>query len=207
MTSAAQAAPGAPATGARSTYSAGAIALHWLIAALMLTNIGLAWYFGTLKGPAEVAPLALHKSIGITVLLLTLVRIAWRIANKPPPLPTHMATWERWAARGTHYVFYLLMLGMPLSGWAMVSASPLIKVHPTVLYGVVPWPAFPYGHLDTDTLHAIRKAMAFTHEKLAWLAYATITLHVAAALKHHLIDRDDVLTRMLPLLPGRRTAP
>ena len=70
----------------RSTYSAVAIALHWLIAALLLTNIGLAWYFGTLKGPAEVAPLALHKSIGITVLLLTLVRIGWRFASRPPPL-------------------------------------------------------------------------------------------------------------------------
>jgi cytochrome b561 len=205
MTAAAQ--PAGALGRQRSTYSSVAIALHWLIAALMLTNIGLAWYFTQLKGPAEVAPLALHKSIGITVLLLTLVRIGWRVGNPPPPLPGHMATWERWAARATHYVFYLLMLGMPLSGWAMVSASPLIKVHPTVLYGVVPWPAFPYGHLDSDTLHGIRKAMAFTHEKLAWLAYATITLHVAAALKHHLIDRDDVLTRMLPLLPPRRPAP
>ena len=75
----------------RSTYAAGAIVLHWLIAALILTNIGLAWYFGTLKGPAEVAPLALHKSIGITVLLLTLVRIAWRLVNRPPPLPPTLA--------------------------------------------------------------------------------------------------------------------
>ena len=207
MSTAAQVAPGASAAGGRSTYSAVAIGFHWLIAALMLTNIGLAWYFGSLTYPDNVPPIQLHKSIGITVLLLTLLRIGWRLGHRPPPLPDHMATWERWAARGTHYLFYFLMLGMPLSGWAMVSASPLIKVHPTVLYGVVPWPAFPYGHLDTDTLHGIRKAMAFTHEKLAWLAYATITLHVAAALKHHLIDRDDVLTRMLPLLPARRPAP
>ena len=142
------------------------------------------------------------------MLLLTLVRIGWRLGNPPPPLPApHGRPGSAGRRRATHYVFYLLMLGMPLSGWAMVSASPLIKVHPTVLYGVVPWPAFPYGHLDSDTLHGIRKAMTFTHEKLAWLAYATITLHVAAALKHHLIDRDDVLTRMLPLLPGRRPAP
>ena len=211
MTTAAQnelgAAPPAAPLRVRSTYSSVAIGLHWLIAALMLTNIGLAWYFTQLHGEAEVAPLALHKSIGITVLLLTLIRIAWRLANKPPPLPDHMARWERWAARGTHYLFYILMLGMPLSGWAMVSASPLIKVHPTVLYGVVPWPAFPYGHLDSDTLHGLRKLFQKTHNTLALVAYATIALHVAAALKHHLIDRDDVLTRMLPLLPGRRTAP
>jgi cytochrome b561 len=203
---AAQAVAGAPA-GARSTYSSVAIAMHWLIAALMLTNIGLAWYFTQLKGPAEIAPLALHKSIGITVLLLTLLRIGWRLVNRPPPLPDHMPTWERWAARGTHYLFYLLMFGMPLSGWAMVSASPLIKVHPTVLYGVVPWPAVPYGHLDSDTLHGLRKLFGRTHATLAWVAYFTIALHVAAALKHHLIDRDDVLTRMLPLLPSRRTSP
>lgn len=191
----------------RSRYSSVAMSLHWLIALLMTCNIGLAWYFNSLPKALQDAPTQIHKSIGITVLLLTLVRIGWRLANTPPPLPDHMARWERWAAKGTHYVFYFLMLAMPLSGWAMVSASPLIKLHPTVLFGVVPWPAVPYGHLDSDTLHGIRKAMAFTHEKLAWLAYATISLHVAAALKHHLIDRDDVLTRMLPLLPARRPAP
>jgi cytochrome b561 len=186
----------------RSTYSSVAIALHWTIAILMLTNIGLAWYFGTLKGPAEVAPLALHKSIGITVLLLTLARIGWRLAYPPPPLPAHMKTWERIAAKGTHLLFYGLMLAMPLSGWAMVSASPLIRLHPTVLYGVVPWPAVPYPGLDSDQLHAVRKLAGRTHATLALVAYATIMLHVAAALKHQLLDRDDVLARMLPLLRG-----
>jgi cytochrome b561 len=190
----------AAGAGGRSTYSAVAILLHWLIAALILTNIGLAWYFGTLKGPAEVAPLALHKSIGITVLLLTLVRIAWRLINRPPPLPATMKPWERWAAKATHVLFYVIMLGMPLSGWAMVSASPLIKVHPTVLYGVVPWPAVPYGHMDSDTLHGLRKLFGKTHGLLAWVAYFTIAIHVAAALKHMFIDRDDVMGRMLPFL-------
>ena len=184
----------------RSTYSTVAIALHWLIAALLLTNIGLAWYFGTLKGPAEVAPLALHKSIGITVLLLTLVRIGWRFTARPPPLPDTLRPWEAWAAKATHVLFYVIMLGMPLSGWAMVSASPLIKLHPTVLYGVVPWPAVPYGHLDSDTLHGLRKLFGRTHATVAWIAYFTIAIHVLAALKHQFIDRDDVMGRMLPLL-------
>lgn len=197
----------APAAGGRSTYSAVAIGLHWLIALLMLTNIGLAWYFGTLKGAEAIPPIQLHKSIGITVLLLTLLRIGWRLTHAAPALPDHMAAWEKLAARGTHLVFYLLMLGMPLSGWAMVSSSPLIRVHPTVLYGMIPWPTFPFLPTDTDQLHAARKLFTFTHEKLAWLAYATIVLHVGAALKHHLIDRDDVLTRMLPLLRKPGTAP
>jgi cytochrome b561 len=206
MTTAAHALAGAPG-GGRSTYSAVAIGFHWLIAALMLTNIALAWYFGSLTYPENVPPIQLHKSIGITVLLLTLLRIAWRIGHRPPPLPDHMARWERWAARGTHYLFYLLMLAMPLSGWAMVSSSPLLRAHPTVLFGVVPWPTLPFNQIDPDTLHGLSKLFRKTHDTLALVAYVTIALHVAAALKHHLIDRDDVLTRMLPLLPGRRTKP
>ncbi|MBV9996000.1 MAG: cytochrome b [Caulobacteraceae bacterium] len=190
----------------RSTYSAVAIALHWLIAILILTNIGLAWYFDDLKGPAKVAPLALHKSIGITVLLLSLIRIGWRLANPPPPLPAHMRPWERWIAKATHLVFYVLMLGLPLSGWAMVSASPLIKTHPTVLYGVVPWPALPFPGVDGDQLHAARKLFSLTHETLAKVAYAAIVLHVVGALKHIVIDRDDVVARMIPLLGRGRGA-
>jgi cytochrome b561 len=206
MTAAAAPAQPAAAPPRLSTYSAVAIALHWLIAALMLTNIGLAWYFGALKGPEEVAPLGLHKSIGITVLLLTVLRIGWRFASRPPPLPATMKPWETWAAKATHLIFYVLMLGMPLSGWAMVSASPLIRIHPTVLYGVIPWPAFPYPHLDSDTLHDVRHLMGTTHSTLALVAYAIIVLHVAAALKHQLIDRDDVLARMIPLFRRKGAA-
>ncbi len=190
-----------------STYSAVAIVFHWLIAALILTNIGLAWYFGTLKGPAEVAPLAVHKSIGITVLLLSVLRIGWRFTSRPPPLPGTMRGWERGAAKITHVVFYVIMLGMPLSGWAMVSASPLIRLHPTVLYGVIPWPAVPYPGLDSDQLHDVRHLAGATHSALALLAYATIALHVAAALKHAVIDRDDVLGRMIPFLRARGATP
>jgi cytochrome b561 len=199
--------PFTPARSPRSTYSSVAITLHWLIALGMLTNIGLAWYFGTLKGAAAIPPIQLHKSIGLTVLLLTLIRIGWRLIHPAPSLPEAMPAWERWAAKTTHFVFYLLMLAMPLSGWAMVSASPLIKVHPTVLYGLIPWPTFPSLPTDPDQLHAARKLFTTTHETLALVAYATITLHVAAALKHHIIDRDDVLARMIPLLRRKPGVP
>jgi len=187
----------------RSSYSATAILLHWAIAALIVTNIGIAWYFNTLKGPEAAAPLALHKSIGITVLLLSLVRVGLRLAAPPPPLPPTLSRLESFAAKATHLVFYGLMLGLPLSGWALVSASPLIKVHPTVLFGVVPWPAVPYPGLDSDALHTARKAFGLVHGLLAKLAYATIALHVAAALKHQLVDRDDVVARMIPWLRRR----
>jgi cytochrome b561 len=122
-------------------------------------------------------------------------------------LPDTLHAWERWAAKATHFVFYLIMLGMPLSGWAMVSASPLIRVHPTVLYGLIPWPAVPYPGLDSDQLHDIRHLFKTTHATLALVAYATIALHVAAALKHQFIDRDDVLARMIPLVRGKGAAP
>jgi cytochrome b561 len=204
MTAAAHPLSSVPAR--RSTYSSVAIGLHWLIALAMLTNIGLAWYFGMLKGPAAIAPVQLHKSIGITVLILTLIRIGWRLVNTPPPFPDTMRAWEKWAARANHVLFYLLMLGMPLSGWAMVSASPLIKVHPTVLYGLVPWPTFPFLPTDPDQLHDARKFFGATHERLAWLAYATIALHVGAALKHQFLDRDDVVARMIPLLRRKTRA-
>jgi cytochrome b561 len=193
------AAPAAPTAG-RSRYSAVAIVLHWTIAALILTNIALAWYFNTLKGPDAVAPIQLHKSIGITVLLFSLVRLSWRLISPPPLLPPTVKGWERVAAQATHVVFYVLMLGLPLTGWAFVSASPLIKVHPTVLYGLIPWPAVPYPGLDSDAVHAAHKALGFTHETLAKVAYAAIVLHVSAALKHQFLDRDDVVARMIPLL-------
>ena len=187
----------------RSGYSIVAITLHWVIAALVLGNLGLAWYFNTLPKLAQIAPIQLHKSIGVTVLLLTLLRLAWRLTHRTPPLPAAMPAWEKAAARATHFFFYVFMLAMPLSGWAMVSASLEIKVHPIVLYGLVPWPALPLPGLGPDQLHDARRLFHATHSTLALIAYATITLHVAAALKHHFFDRDDVLARMLPIF-GRR---
>jgi cytochrome b561 len=206
MTAAARAAPAAAGRGGRSAYSAVAIGFHWLIAALIATNIGLAWYFGTLKGAAAIPLIQVHKSIGITVLILTLARIGWRFTSRPPPLPATMKRWELWAARASHFVFYLLMLGLPLSGWAMTSASPLIKTHPITLFGVVPWPAIPFPGASSDTLHDIRHTLGLTHLLLGYVAYATIAIHVAAALKHQLIDRDDVLSRMLPFVRERNAA-
>ena len=187
-------------------YSAGAITLHWLIAALILTNIGLAWYFLSLPHALRSPPTQLHKSIGLTILMLSVIRVGWRLTHKPPPLPATMPTWERLAAQTLHTLFYVFILAMPLSGWALVSASPLIKVHPTVLYGLAPFPAFPYPGLDSDALHTARELAGDTHETLAFLAYAMITLHVSAALKHQFVDRDEVLGRMLPWLRSKKGA-
>ncbi|HTX49260.1 MAG TPA: cytochrome b [Caulobacteraceae bacterium] len=189
-----------------SRYSVVAIALHWIIAALMIANIGIAWYFNSLPHALRSPPTQLHKSIGITVLMLTLARIAWRFIGRPPPLPDTLRGWEKWGARISHFVFYGLMLGLPLTGWAMVSASPLIAVHPTVLFGVIPWPSFPFPGFDSDALHDAHKSLEVSHGLLAKLAYVTIAVHVLAALKHHFLDRDDVMARMIPFIAQRRGA-
>lgn len=187
---------------ARSTsrYSAVAISLHWLIALLILTNIVLAWTFQNIpQGLTSFKLIQLHKSVGITVLLLSLARLAWRLFNPPPPLPPTMKRWEIIASQVVHWGFYVIMLGMPLSGWVLVSAS----THnlPTLLYGQIPWPHI--GAVHALPL-AARKVWAHWagngHGLLAWMAYALIALHVGAALKHTLIDRDSVIGRMIPFL-------
>jgi cytochrome b561 len=187
-----------------SRYSIIAIVLHWLIALLIFSNIGLAWTFQNIpQGLTEFRLIQLHKSIGITVLLLSLLRLAWRLFNPPPPQPP-MPRWQTLTSGAVHWGFYLIMIGLPLSGWIMVSASPLNI--PTLLYGVVPWPHFPAVHaLTPGGRKALGGAMGLTHESLAYLAYGLIGLHVAGALKHQLYDRDNLLLRMAPF--GGRSGP
>lgn len=166
-------------------YSGGAILLHWLIAALLLANVVIAF---TMEDARGLIPL--HKSIGITVLLLTLVRIGWRLTHAAPPLPAALASWERITARVTHAAFYLLLLVMPLLGWAASSSG---SRGTGALFGVIPWFDLPIGKS-----HDLHEAMGEAHELAAYLTIALIVLHVAGALKHQLIDRNGMLARMLP---------
>ena len=185
-------------------YSAVAIILHWLIAALLLSNIAIAWYFGTLHGEAKTVPVQLHKSIGITVLILSLARLAWRLAVRPPHMPAFFSGWERLLSQVVHVLFYVVMIGMPLSGWAFSSASPLIKVFPITLFNVVPWPTIaPLANLPHDQMKTAHAVFLKTHMLLAWLAYGLIALHVAGALKHQFINRDGMAGRMIPFLRRR----
>jgi cytochrome b561 len=182
-------------------YNAVAMGLHWLIAALILTNIGLAWYFDDLVGLPKIPPVQLHKSIGITVLILSLARLAWRLASPPPPLPASVEGWARIASALVHGLFYVVMIGMPLSGWALSSASVIIRFKPILLYGLVEWPAIaPLAHLAPGPMKSAHDGFAAVHESLAWLAYGLITLHVLAALRHLLLLRDGVVGRMGPFL-------
>jgi cytochrome b561 len=136
----------------------------------------------------------LHKSIGITVLGAVFLRILWRLTHRPPPLPA-LPPIEKTAATAMHRVLYFFMLGLPLTGWALVSVSPFNL--PTVLYGLVAWPHLPV--LPTLSNKApVEAVMKLIHGKLGWALLALILPHAAAALRHHFILRDGILRRMLP---------
>lgn len=182
----------------RSRYSRAAIWLHWIIALIIIGNLigGLSIDFW-LDSPdpamrqAGGVIIGLHKSLGLTVIGLTLLRLATRIVSPPPPLPAHMTPMERRLARSTHLLFYILMLAMPLSGWAMVSTGRTVR--PVSWFGLFDIPALPLPASLRGVFHE-------SHEIIGFIAIATIALHVAGAIKHHYLDRDDVLARMLPWL-------
>lgn len=182
-------------------YSAVSIALHWTIAALILTQIPLGWRMSDLPyGEAKYQLFQLHKSIGITILTLSLVRLAWRLTHPAPPLPEHMARWEKVFARATHVGFYGVMIATPLGGWVLVFASELNV--PTRIWGAVPLPDLPgFEAMAAEGRRAVYERVARAHGALAWFALGLLALHVAGALKHHLLDRDPVLWRMLPIVP------
>ncbi len=190
-----------PAT--RNRYATIAIVLHWLIASAIIVQILLAWRMQDLMTPLGFALTQLHKSVGISILLLSLARLGWRLANPPPPEPQGLATWELWLSKIVHIALYVIMIGMPLTGWLMVSASK-IEI-PTLLFGVVPWPHLPVAGLAPATKVMWHKIGQNSHELLAFGAYLLVVLHVAGALKHQLFDRDmPLLSRMAPgAKPGR----
>jgi cytochrome b561 len=190
----------------KDRYSGVAILLHWIIAALILGNIGLAWWFNTQHGMARVGAIGLHQSLGLSVLVLSVARLAWRLAVPAPKLPAYVRGPERLLAQATHVGFYMVMLGMPLTGWALRSASSFVHILPIRLF-VIPWPVIgPLAHLPPDQAHAAERSFEAAHGLLAKLAYVLVALHVAGALKHQFISRDDVVARMIPFLKRRGAA-
>lgn len=171
---------------ASERYSRGAIAFHWTIAALIIFNLWLGLGHDALPETWKVMPV--HKAVGVTILVLTLARIGWRIAHPAPPLPAHLPGWERAAAHGSHFLLYAFMLIMPLSGWAMVSG---VKRRPLEWFGLFDILYLPVSQGLADVGHDV-------HELLGWGFVALILLHIGAALRHHFLLRDNVLLRMLP---------
>jgi cytochrome b561/polyisoprenoid-binding protein YceI len=194
---------------AAQRYTAVAIVLHWAIAFAIALMIPLGFWMH-IQAEHGVATdelfraFQLHKSIGLTVLVLSVARLGWRLANPPPPLPEHMPAWERFAAKATHWAFYALTIGLPLSGWLYVSAGWSIHENeplpvPTYYFGL-----FSVPHLFglPNASEGVREAAAETAFTAHWvMAYAMIglaALHVLAALKHHIFDKDQVLAHMIP---------
>lgn len=176
---------GVDVAAAQQRYSSVAIWLHWIIALAVAAQIALG--FAMPDGPEGFAPFQLHKSIGITILLLSLARLAWRLVRRPPP-PVE-AGFQGFLAKAVHTLLYVFMIGAPLTGWALVSTSS-IQV-PTVLWGLIPWPHLPISS-------ALGGLAEQSHELLAWIGLALILLHVAGALRHQWLIRDGLLRRMAP---------
>lgn len=192
----------------RNSYDAVAIVLHWTIAFAILGNFALGWWMHHAIEVDETRTQAvnayqLHKSIGLTVLLLSLLRLGWRLLHRPPPLPAGMPTWERFMAKITHWLFYVLMLGIPFSGWLYVSTQwhgeAALNV-PTLWFGLFEVPhLFGLNQLGDARREQLAGLTGETHEVLAFSMLFLVGLHVAAALKHQFISRDAVLGRMLPV--------
>lgn len=181
----------------RTRYSLVAVTFHWAIAALIIANGALGWWMDGAEGLAKFEAFQLHKSIGITVLLLSLGRLAWRLLNPPPAYPWQLSRLERVAAGAVHWSFYGFMVLMPLTGWLMASTSPLRL--PTMLYESVPWPDFPgTATLGEGARAALNGPSDTAHWLLAWGAVLLLALHLGAVAKHMLIDRHPILRRMLP---------
>lgn len=167
-------------------YSTIAIGLHWLLAAAILTSL----LVGNFMSDLSVSPLQLrlvnwHKWAGVTILALSLLRLAWRLTHRPPP-DVPMPRWQRSAAHATHWAMYLLFFAVPLAGWAYSSATGF----QVVWFGVLPLPDF----VAPDK--ALAASLKLLHAVLAYTLAAFVALHVAAALKHQLVDRDGLLGRM-----------
>ncbi|HEV8334041.1 MAG TPA: cytochrome b [Steroidobacteraceae bacterium] len=175
-------------------YGAVAQLFHWAIVALIITQFVLALRAKGLSPVAKIGILATHKSVGITILGLALLRLAWRLFNPVPPLPPGTPRWQDRAAYVSHFLLYALLFITPLLGWLMSSA----RAFSVSWFGLVTLPDFIKPNKAAfETLHQ-------AHEFMAYSLAAIAIVHAAAALKHHFLDRDDVLRRMLPV-PGRRS--
>ena len=170
-------------------YTPAAVAFHWIVATLILANLALGLYTVDLPlSPQKLRYFSFHKWIGVTVFILAAARLLWRLRRSPPALPDAMPRWERRAAHATHFLLYCLFFAAPLTGWLFSSASGF----QTVYLGIVPIPDL----LAKDK--ALADVLRLAHESINFTMAAVIVLHAAAALKHHFVDKDDVLRRMLP---------
>jgi cytochrome b561 len=173
-------------------YTRTAIALHWLIALLIVCGFALGWVMTDIPGftPTKLKYFSWHKWIGVTVFALAIVRVLWRATHVPPPLPDGMPALQRIGAHAVHIVLYVLMLVIPLTGYLYSSASNI----PVVYLGIVPLPRL----IDPDPV--LKETFKTLHVFLNYMLLALFVMHVLAVIKHQVFDRDGLLSRMLPFV-------
>jgi cytochrome b561 len=170
-------------------YGGIAIALLWLVAGAIFATFPLGLYMADLPlSPRKLQLVSYHKWIGVTVLALMCLRLAWRLTHRPPPLPAAVPAWQRRAAMIAHWALYVLLLAIPMSGWLYSSAAGV----PTVYLGLWQLPDL----VAKDK--ALADALNLAHKSLNFVLLGLVVVHVAAALKHHFVDRDGLIARMQP---------
>jgi len=178
-------------------YTRTAIVFHWLIAAAVISNIILAWIFHTV--PAEIAQpyTNAHKTIGITVLGLALMRLLWRIGHRPPPFSPSLPRWQVVAARAGHAALYFIILAMPLSGWIYDSAWEYAADVPIDVFGLFEMPRIPWvANIPAEPKKALDIVAGKVHVWLSYLLYVLLAAHLIGAFKHQWLDRVPTLQRM-----------
>ncbi len=178
----------------RNRYSTVSLAFHWGLALLVLAQVLLITAHEATEGPMSRELVQIHKALGLSVLILTLARIGWRVVNPALPAPATTPKWQKFAAKATHVLFYVLLIGIPLFGWAASSAGG----RDIDWFGLFNWPLLPIAQ-SRD----LAGTFMDLHKAAVKLLYVLVALHVLAALKHQFVDRDNVLHRMIPLIPRR----
>ncbi len=183
-------------------YNNIAISLHWLMAFLIVGMLVVGKVMVSLDDNSTLrfTLTQWHKTFGVLILLLSVCRLLWRVTHRAPSHPDNAPAWEHFAANASHILLYALLFIAPITGWMLVSVSPLNI--DTYLFNVIPWPHLPWLTEIVDKTSAEARFAQF-HEIATGALIALLLLHVAAALKHHLINKDTVLTRMMPTRDAR----
>lgn len=183
-----------PEESALLRYSRGAIWFHWIIAALVVANLALGLTYEEFGRDLRPTLMGVHKSIGITILALSIARLGWRLTNRPPAFDPVLARWEAALARLTHWLFYALLIAIPLSGWLLGSYNGR---------GVIWFWLVDLGTLPVGKDHDLHEFWEEAHGLLAYAMIGLIALHVAGALKHHLQGHRHLVGRMAPWMRSR----
>lgn len=184
-------------------YTRVAVVLHWLIATLIVANVLLIWTLDAMSdATADVwgrSIIDTHKSIGITVLGLAIMRLLWRATHRPPPLPAVYPSWEKKLSHAAHWALYLVMFVLPLSGWLHDSAWKDAASHPMRWFGLFEWPRIAaIMNTEAAAKERLHELFGELHELFGYLLYVLYVLHVAGALKHQFRDKVPEIQRMLP---------